>query len=235
MAIQVRRGIFDKFDKTRLLPGEYAVVLSGDPVARDGRAVYVCFAAGSAKRLATHEDMYDFLVDARDDTIEYIETVATADVRADYADIVATLTSQEATRVSNELSRVANEAERVESEEARETNETQRVQAETARQATITAFETKVENGYFNGATFIPDVSDFGVLSWTNNKGLDNPTSVNIKGEKGNDGAVTSLDAGMYVLQIKGNDLYLIYGDDAEVPDLSIGEDGCLYLSVEGV
>lgn len=39
-----------------------------------------------------------------------------------------------------------------------------------------------------DGATFIPDVSPDGLLSWTNNKGLENPDPVNIKGEKGEQG-----------------------------------------------
>jgi hypothetical protein len=39
-----------------------------------------------------------------------------------------------------------------------------------------------------DGATFTPNVSDDGVLSWTNDKGLPNPTSVNVKGKDGKDG-----------------------------------------------
>jgi hypothetical protein len=39
-----------------------------------------------------------------------------------------------------------------------------------------------------NGVTFIPNVSSDGVLSWTNDGGLTNPTPVNIKGEKGDKG-----------------------------------------------
>ena len=39
-----------------------------------------------------------------------------------------------------------------------------------------------------NGATFTPSVSDEGVISWTNDKGLDNPTPINIKGERGPQG-----------------------------------------------
>lgn len=39
-----------------------------------------------------------------------------------------------------------------------------------------------------NGATFIPSVSSAGVLSWSNDKGLTNPSPVNIKGEKGEQG-----------------------------------------------
>ena len=41
------------------------------------------------------------------------------------------------------------------------------------------------ENGDFDGATFTPSVSSAGVISWTNNKGLPNPTSRNIKGPQG--------------------------------------------------
>lgn len=36
-----------------------------------------------------------------------------------------------------------------------------------------------------NGATYIPNVDENGNLSWTNDKGLDNPISVNIKGPQG--------------------------------------------------
>ena len=38
------------------------------------------------------------------------------------------------------------------------------------------------------GVTFIPSVSSAGVISWTNNGGLNNPASVNIKGPKGDKG-----------------------------------------------
>ena len=39
-----------------------------------------------------------------------------------------------------------------------------------------------------DGATFTPSVDDEGNLSWSNNKGLTNPTTVNIKGEQGERG-----------------------------------------------
>lgn len=39
-----------------------------------------------------------------------------------------------------------------------------------------------------SGATFTPSVSSAGELSWTNNKGLTNPTTVNVKGDKGEPG-----------------------------------------------
>ncbi|MBR7146155.1 MAG: hypothetical protein IKD11_00360, partial [Oscillospiraceae bacterium] len=39
-----------------------------------------------------------------------------------------------------------------------------------------------------DGATFTPSVSSAGVISWTNDKGLTNPSPVNIKGAKGDKG-----------------------------------------------
>lgn len=63
----------------------------------------------------------------------------------------------------------------------------------------ITSANEKVENttnellaakeaGEFNGATFTPIVSENGDLSWSNDKGLTNPETVNIKGARGDDG-----------------------------------------------
>lgn len=39
-----------------------------------------------------------------------------------------------------------------------------------------------------NGATFTPSVSEDGIISWTNDKGLENPSPINIKGPKGDIG-----------------------------------------------
>lgn len=41
-----------------------------------------------------------------------------------------------------------------------------------------------------NGATFYPSVSEEGILSWTNDKKLDNPEPVNIRGIQGEEGKV---------------------------------------------
>lgn len=57
MAIQQRRGSYANFDKSKLIPGEPAVVLSGDPNATDGKAAYIAFGSGDVKRLATDEDL----------------------------------------------------------------------------------------------------------------------------------------------------------------------------------
>ncbi len=70
MAIQGRRGIYMDFDPQKLLPGEWATVTSGDPHAADGRAVYMCFAAGDVKRMATYEDMVENIQEASGDAID---------------------------------------------------------------------------------------------------------------------------------------------------------------------
>lgn len=57
MAIQTRKGPYNKFDPQKLLTGEWATVTEGDPNADDGRAVYMCFTPGTVKRMATYEDM----------------------------------------------------------------------------------------------------------------------------------------------------------------------------------
>lgn len=41
------------------------------------------------------------------------------------------------------------------------------------------------DSGEFNGATFIPSVSSTGYISWTNDKGLDNPETMYIRGQNG--------------------------------------------------
>lgn len=46
-----------------------------------------------------------------------------------------------------------------------------------------------------NGATFTPAIDSDGNLSWTNDKGLDNPETVNIKGPKGDTGATGAAGA----------------------------------------
>ena len=48
--------------------------------------------------------------------------------------------------------------------------------------------EMDLTGAVVRGATFIPEVSDEGVISWTNNQDLQNPESKNIKGPKGEKG-----------------------------------------------
>lgn len=53
MAIQMRRGAYSGFDPTKMVAGEFAVVLSGDPVGEDGEALYVALADGEARPVVT--------------------------------------------------------------------------------------------------------------------------------------------------------------------------------------
>lgn len=46
---------------------------------------------------------------------------------------------------------------------------------------------TEIPNGE-NGATFYPAVSEEGIISWTNNRGLENPEPVSIRGPQGERG-----------------------------------------------
>ena len=72
MAIQMRRGAYTTLNKAKLMPGEWAVVVSDDSEASDGRSDYICFAAGSVKRMATYEDIVNNLKNYfRDGTVDF--------------------------------------------------------------------------------------------------------------------------------------------------------------------
>lgn len=65
-------------------------------------------------------------------------------------------------------------------------------QLETQSRDNLVAAINEVKRQYEaaeDGATFIPAVSAAGVLSWSNDKGLANPASVNIQGPRGEKGA----------------------------------------------
>jgi hypothetical protein len=59
MAIIVRKGTVDKFDKNKLLPGELAVVINGGTYGNG--AMYFCASAGNVKEIATREDLQSVL------------------------------------------------------------------------------------------------------------------------------------------------------------------------------
>lgn len=54
MAIQLRRGEYEDFDKTKMQEGELAVVTSGDPNTVSGQAMYICFGSGAVERIITY-------------------------------------------------------------------------------------------------------------------------------------------------------------------------------------
>lgn len=57
MAIQNRRGSYSDFRPSKGVPGEFLVVQQGDPSTTDGKAVYITFASGDVKRLATSDEI----------------------------------------------------------------------------------------------------------------------------------------------------------------------------------
>lgn len=130
MAIQMRRGKFTNFIPSKLLPGEYAVVQGDDPSVRDGRSVYIAFAAGVVKRLATYEDMVEnvsaALVDAIGDAAERLTERAEA--------INAAADEGEASRRKAEEGRVSAEAARAMAESSRASAERGRATADDDRE-----------------------------------------------------------------------------------------------------
>lgn len=136
MAIQMRRGEYAKLDASRLLPGEWAVVLSGDSAATDGRSVYVCFAAGATKKLVTVEDFASLLADSEPEAAKAIVDAASAAIDSAEAarkSAESSRASAESTRQSNERTRQSQESTRQSNESTRQSNESSRRSAESAR------------------------------------------------------------------------------------------------------
>ena len=82
MAIQSRRGAYGDFDPNKMLPGEWASVLKDDPKAQDGKSVYMCFAAGDVKRMATYEDMKDNIKEATGDVVLEVTEKYAGEIKA---------------------------------------------------------------------------------------------------------------------------------------------------------
>lgn len=55
--IQHRRGSYNDYDPTKVLPGELVVTQSDDPNSDDGKAIYIGTTSGDVKQLATHDDI----------------------------------------------------------------------------------------------------------------------------------------------------------------------------------
>lgn len=82
MAIQLRRGVYNNFDPAKLLPGEVAVVQSGDPNTRNGKAVYIATLSGEIKRFAFVEDVEEILYNITDSIAEEINEQVADNVTA---------------------------------------------------------------------------------------------------------------------------------------------------------
>lgn len=98
---------------------------------------------------------------------------------------------------------------------------------------TMSIRDTKIIDGTGeNGATFYPSVSADGIISWTNNKGLDNPDPVNIKGKEGVDGkngvdGTDGFSPDISVAEIpNGHRVTITDKDSVEHIDILNGDDG---------
>lgn len=101
MAIQNRRGQASDFVPSKLLPGEFAVVQSGDSNTTDGKAAYLAFASGSVKRLITDGDIDALTYDLEND----IESVS-----GDLEELASTVGNVSSTAESALIQANANQA-----------------------------------------------------------------------------------------------------------------------------
>lgn len=62
------------------------------------------------------------------------------------------------------------------------------IETEVSSNAVETESDSLIGTPGIDGVTFTPSVSQEGVISWTNDGGLSNPTPINIKGDKGEKG-----------------------------------------------
>lgn len=118
MAIFVRGGDYIDFDPSKLRPREWAAVLSGDPGSKDGRTVYLGFTDGVVKRIATHEDMTDIILNA------------TTGIREEFAQMFS--------EILEEMRNIKGEVEGYKTVVIQKTNEAQN-SAESARDSSVTA------------------------------------------------------------------------------------------------
>lgn len=83
---------------------------------------------------------------------------------------------------------------------------------------TIRALTTEEGGGGTSGYTFTPNVSADGIISWTNDGGLENPEPVNIKGPAGAKGetGATGATGAAGKTPVKGTD-YFTAADKAEL------------------
>ena len=209
MAIQDRRGDFDHFDPQKMLPGEWAVVLRGDPNVSDGKATYVCFSAGDVERLTTEEDL---TIELDERTQEIINRLV-GEVGTAVKDAV------EAEKYTNNAGQLAN---------------TQAQDAEAAvnrANATADDLERRRQAGAFNGpAGPQGPIGPTGPAGPQGAQGIQGPKGdKGDKGDRGGDAAVVE-SKGVYAFQVREDGhLYVVYaGTDA--PGYKIDDNGHLVM-----
>ena len=201
MAIQDRRGGYDHFDPQKMVPGEWAVILRGDPNVRDGKATYVCFSAGVVKRLMTEEDL----------TIELDERTQ---------EVINRLVGEVGEAIKNavEAAKYANNA-----------GNSANLQAQA--DATADDLEKRRQAGEFDGpAGPQGPIGATGPAGPQGPQGIQGPKGDRgDKGDRGGDAAVVE-SKGVYAFQVREDGhLYVVYaGTDA--PGYKIDDNGHLVM-----
>lgn len=114
MALTNRNGRYADFDPSKLRAGEWAVVMMDDPDTKDGKSVYLCFSAGTVKRMATYEDMRDNIENLNNDMMEDLtadiqKVIQQASKMINEGNVVI-LSSQEAAEEADAAAKKANDA-----------------------------------------------------------------------------------------------------------------------------
>lgn len=149
MAIQHRRGDYSKFNSGRMVDGEIAVILSGDPVDSDGKGVYMAFAPGKAKRIAFSEDVNKAKNDA----------IATSKQYADGANQSATDAKNSASAAATSASQAKKNAEEAANSATTIINENLQEKVDAAKSAAASA-ATSEKNATSSAAAAAQSATD---------------------------------------------------------------------------
>lgn len=82
MAIQLRRGNYTNFDPSKMRPGEVAVVQTGDPNTRSGKAMYIAPTSNEVKRVAFVDDVEEIVYNISEGIAEEINDQVAENVNA---------------------------------------------------------------------------------------------------------------------------------------------------------
>lgn len=111
------------------------------------------------------------------------------------ADAAASATNAKASEANAEASKEAAQSAASNAKNFATSASSSASEAKSYRDAT-SIYAANAKNYSENVNVFLPSVSASGVLSWSNKAGLENPASVNIKGEKGDTGTAASIKIG---------------------------------------
>ena len=111
------------------------------------------------------------------------------------ADAAASATNAKASEANAEASKEAAQSAASNANNFATSASSSASEAKSYRDAT-SIYAANAKNYSENVNVFLPSVSASGVLSWSNKAGLENPASVNIKGEKGDTGTAASIKIG---------------------------------------